>query len=74
MGHEDGIPVLRIDELGCLPRLATSTPGHTGTASTPGTPVTGKRLFGGRKRKVGATNDAMDEAVVGGPASPSKHP
>ena len=74
MGHEDGVPVLRIDELVYLPRLATSTPRRAGTASAPATPVTGKRLFGGCKQKAGATNDATDEAVVGGAASASKRP
>lgn len=73
IGQEDGIPVLRIDELTYLPKLAGSTPRRTAKASPSGSPTPARRLFGGRKRKSDdAADDATDLTSDAGPSSPSK--
>ena len=73
MGHENGVPVLRIDKLTYLPKLATSTPRHTATASASASPTAGGCLFGSCKRKMVISDDAED-AIDVGPSSPSKCP
>jgi hypothetical protein len=72
IGQENGIPVLRIDELTYLPKLAGSTPRRTTQASASSSPAAG-RIFGGRKRKLDdAAGDATDHSAEAGPSSPSK--
>jgi len=71
IGQENGIPVLRIDELTYLPKLAGSTPCRTTQASASSSPAAGQ-IFGGRKRKFDdAAGDATDYSAEAGP-SPSK--